>query len=188
MHKHLTPHTLAAARSFGADRLAVEHLIRTCPTCRQAAQRLERWVEIADHPDLLVAAELDMGQRRLDKLRQVSPEEARRLIAGDDELHRWGVARLALLSAQVKLEESEPEPGEVEEACRLARLAVDVATHLSSELYGPVHCLRIHHEAVEIYLRAQQALATPEDPDRALERLLEQFQAVFSLQLRHLKT
>ena len=63
MHNHLNPHEVASARTL-ADHDRLE-LTRTCPRCREAAYALDRWILLADHPDVLVAGEIEFANSRM---------------------------------------------------------------------------------------------------------------------------
>lgn len=163
MHVHLKPIDIAIARTEG--KASTLRLVEVCPACRLAAQTLNDWTLLADHADPMVAAEIEMGHRRLDKLLSLPLERALRLVKMDEEFHRWGLTRLTILAAlHAALHDDEPD-----QASKLAVLSLQLTALLDPELYGAGDCLRISFQAIEAGLRVLAASGGRSELDHALE-------------------
>jgi hypothetical protein len=86
-------------------------------------------MELADHPDPLVAAEIEMGHLRLEDLRSLALGEAVRRIREDPEYHRWGVTWLVLLTAR-RLGRRGVTADRTQRGFRLAILGFELAQRL----------------------------------------------------------
>jgi|GEM_PF-6588956 len=176
MHVHAEPVHVAIARSEG-DSAALRE-IEQCSVCRKAAETLDEWMILADHPDPLVGGEIQMCRHRLEVLQGLSIPEAQRKIDSDLEYPRWGLTRLMILKARRALRYED----RIEHALRLALLALYLAARLEPDFYGPDHCLRINLQAIEtscIVLAASLG-------DNELVRVLEgAFRSIYTMLKAH---
>ena len=163
MHVHLKPIDIAIARTEGnSQRL---RLVEVCPQCRRALQTLHDWTLLADHPDPMVAAEIEMGHRRLDRLLSLPLEQALRLIRTDEEFHRWGLTRLTILAAlHAALHDKD-----LDRAFKLVTLSLQLSAVLDPDLYGAGDCLRIGFQAIEACVRILATSRGGSELDRVIE-------------------
>jgi hypothetical protein len=175
MHVHLKPIDVALARAQ-AD-TEVLRAIEQCPRCRAAAHRVDEWMELADHSDPLVAAEIEMGHLRLENLRSLALGEAVRRIREDPEYHRWGVTRLVLLSAR-RLGRRGATADRIQRAFRLAILGFELAPRLDPHVYGSIPWLRINLQVMETGFQVLATVADTKGLDRARERTFRRIYAL----------
>lgn len=138
MHEHYTPHTLAwhlAEASEPAHQ--VEATLNRCPECARARETLGRWSRQLDHPDPLVACEIESSWRRLLRLLERPDQEWDPLIRLDPELQGWGLAWRLLAESKAVL------PIDPSLARQFAQLAMTVWEVLDRDFYGHEHCDRL---------------------------------------------
>ena len=155
MHVHLKPIDVALARVQGDT--STLRAIGRCPQCLAATQRVDEWMQLADHHDPLVAAEIEMGHLRLDTLTGLTLPQAIQLIRDDPEYHRWGLTRLVILSARRLCHRGAP-PEQTWTAFRFVILGLELVPRLDPVLYGAVACLRIGLQVLETGLQLLSCL------------------------------
>lgn len=175
MHVHLKPIDIALARAQGDT--STLRVIDRCPRCRAAAHEVDEWMELADHHDPLVAAEIQMGHLRLDTLTGLTLSRAIQRIQEDPEYHRWGLTRLVILSAR-RLGRRGATPEQTLTAFELVILGLELAPRLDPEFYGGVSSLRLHLQVIETAFQVVTSLLDAEELDRARERAFGQIYAL----------
>lgn len=175
MHVHLKPIDVAIARAGGDT--ATLRVIEQCRQCRAAAHRVEEWIQLADHPDPLVAAEIEMGLLRLDTLRSLTFSQATQLLRDDPEYHRWGLTRLVLLSAKHHARRGAPAE-HIWTSLELLTLGFELAARLDPGSYGEIPCIRICLQVLETGFQALSSLLEAEELDRACHQLFPRIYAL----------
>jgi hypothetical protein len=171
VHEHLSPHVVALAHATDdTERL---RLIETCRECRKAAECFTDWTLMAQHPDPRVAGEMDTAHRLLRRLRELPVERALQRISVDDEFHRWGLARRALLTAEFLLGELPQTTANARLAYEHAVIAVAVTYELDWDFYGADYWGVLLEDAVDTLNTAIKALGEPRKLDGLLDRLFD---------------
>lgn len=123
--EHLRPHLLASFRSEGISVDTTAH-----PALREAQDALDSWLERADHPEPMVACELDLAPALVDELLPLSLDDKIDRLEQEARFRRWGLA-VHLLEEGYAHRFSQPR-----RCLRLSCLGLRVVRSLDSGYYG----------------------------------------------------